>query len=496
MAEGIAGKQIAVHAHFYQPPREDPWTGEIPEQPSAAPAHDWNERVHQESYRPNAFTQIPGDEGDRTVNNFEKLSFNVGPTLLLWMAEADPETYARIIQADKASAASLGHGNAIAQAYHHTILPLSPLRDVRTQVRWGLADFRFRYGRDAAAMWLPETAANDDTLEVLIEEGLTYTILAPNQAGYLHDGEGTWIPVQEVGLDTTIPYRYMHRDGSGRSLALFFYDGAISRAIAFERAGASGEGFMDLFEAKAEPSRLVHAATDGETYGHHHTFSELGLAYALFVEAEKRGIGVTNYAAFLASHPAEREVRLIPGEGTSWSCAHGVGRWKEDCGCMTGGAEGWNQAWRGPLRKALELVRDAADEAYDRMGSRVLADAWAARDHYVDVVIGRTSLDAFLTAEASGPLTTEEARRAADLLELQRNSMSMFTSCGWFFNDIGGIETVQVLAYAARSLDLLEELGQPGPRDAFIAMLQQAHSNDPEVGTGADVFSGAYSLTR
>ena len=483
--------RITIHGHFYQPPREDPWTGAIPEQASAAPAHDWNERVHQESYRPNAFAQIPGSEDPVTVNNFEKLSFNVGPTLLLWMEEADPETYQRIIEADRNSLEQLGHGNAIAQAYHHTILPLSPLRDVRTQVRWGVSDFRYRYGREPEGMWLPETAANDDTLEVLIEEGVTFTILAPNQAGYLRDEEGTWIPVQEVGLDTTTPYRYMHRDGSGRSVSLFFYDGAIARAIAFERAGESGEGFIDLFETKLTEEGLVHAATDGETYGHHHTFSELGLAYALFVEAPKRDIEVTNYATFLEKHPPEREVRLIPGQGTSWSCAHGVGRWKEHCGCSTGGKEGWTQEWRGPLRRALELVRDAADEAFDRLGSAVFADPWGARDRYVAVAIGAKDLVTFLNEEAAGPADEVVSRQAADLLELQRNSMSMFTSCGWFFNDIGGIETIQVLAYAARTLGLLEELGQPGPRDAFIALLQQAKSNEDEVGTGADVFSGA-----
>ena len=482
-------KGITVHAHFYQPPREDPWTGEIPKQPSASPAHDWNERVHQESYRPNAFARIPSEDGEEVVNNYEKLSFNVGPTLLGWMEKADPETYDRIIEADRVSLERLGHGNAIAQAYHHTILPLSPLRDVRTQVRWGLADFKHRFARDPEAMWLPETAANGDTLEVLIEEGLRYTILAPNQAGYIKDDDGLWIPVQESGLDTTIPYRYMHRDGSGRSLALFFYDGAISRSIAFERAGASGEGFMDLFEPKTSDDGLVHAATDGETYGHHHTFSELGLAYALFTEAPTRGIEVTNYATFLDEHPASLEVRLIPGEGTSWSCAHGVGRWKENCGCSTGGESGWTQEWRGPLRTALEIMRDSADEVYGRMGAGLFADPWAARDAYVDVVIGRSDLGAFLSANAAGPLGDEEARRAHDLLELQRNSMSMFTSCGWFFNDIGGIETIQVLAYAARTLDLLESLGQPGPRDAFVALLESANSNDADLGTGADVFS-------
>lgn len=486
-------KGIAVHAHFYQPPREDPWTGEIPEQPSAAPAHDWNERVHSESYRPNAFARIPSDNGEIVVNNYERLSFNVGPTLLRWMEEADPETYQRVLDADRESLERLGHGNAIAQAYHHTILPLSPLRDVRTQVRWGLADFQYRFGRDPEAMWLPETAANEDTLEVLIEAGLRYTILAPNQAGYIRDEDGTWIPVQEVGLDTTIPYRYLHRDGSGRSLTLFFYDGAVSRAIAFERAGASGEGFMDLFDAKAEDGKLVHAATDGETYGHHHTFSELGLAYALFIEAGKRDIEVTNHAAFLDDHPAEIEVRLIPGEGTSWSCAHGVGRWKEDCGCSTGGEEGWNQAWRGPLRAALEMVRDTADEVFERLGAGLFADPWAARDSYVDVVIGRTDIATFLGENASGPLGDEEVRTAQELLELQRNSMSMFTSCGWFFNDIGGIETIQVLAYAARTLDILESLDQHAPTEAFRALLDTARSNDPAIGTGADVFSQVYA---
>jgi alpha-amylase/alpha-mannosidase (GH57 family) len=468
----------------------------IPEQPSAAPAHDWNERVHQEAYRPNTTAQVLTEEGEATVNNFEKLSFNVGPTLLAWMEEADPDTYARIIEADRASIERLGHGNAIAQAFHHTILPLSPLRDVRTQVRWGMADFRHRFGRDSDGMWLPETAADDDTLEVLIEEGVTFTILAPNQAGYIKNDDGEWIPAQESGLDTTIPYRYMHRDGSGRSLTLFFYDGAIARAIAFERAGESGEGFLDLFGAKASEERLVHAATDGETYGHHHTFSELGLAYALFVEAPRRAIEVTNYMAFLADHPAEVEVRLIPGEGTSWSCAHGVGRWKEDCGCSTGGQEGWNQRWRAPLRAALEVARDTADEVFGRLGATMLKDPWAARDAYADVVIGAADLEGFLDRWAAGPLSEEDSRRAHDLLELQRNSMSMGTSCGWFFNDIGGIETVQVLRYAARTLDLLETLGQTAPRDTLLALLEQARSNDPAIGSGADVFASVYSDAR
>jgi alpha-amylase/alpha-mannosidase (GH57 family) len=464
-----------VHGHFYQPPRENPWTGKIDAQPSAAPFHDWNERVLAECYRPNAFSRIPTEHGDRVVNNFERLSFNVGPTLLAWMQEADPQTYGEIIEADRLSRQRLGHGNAIAQAFHHTILPLSTLRDVRTQVRWGVADFRYRFGRDPEGMWLPETAASDDVLGILIEEGVRFTILAPGQSQGM--------------VDTRIPHRYLHRDGSGRSLSLFFYDGDIARSIAFERAGSSAEGFIDLFESRPrDRHHLVHAATDGETYGHHQVFTDLGLAYALFVEADRCGLEVTNYGAYLDSHPPQDDVKVRSGEGSSWSCTHGVGRWKRDCGCSTGGEPGWNQNWRGPLRAALDIVRDAADDVFQRMGGALFKDPWKARDHYVDVVIGRTEWDELIAREASGPLDDAAKETAHALLQLQESSMSMFTSCGWFFNDIGGIETIQILRYAARTLDLMKSLDQTTPENALLDKLEQAKSNDPEVGTGADVY--------
>jgi alpha-amylase/alpha-mannosidase (GH57 family) len=479
--------QIAVHGHFYQPPRENPWTKEIDPQPSAAPYDDWNERVHAESYRPNAFARIPSADGEKRVNNFERLSFNVGPTLLRWMEKADRETYDEIILADPASVERLGHGNALAQAFHHTILPLGSLRDARTQVRWGLADFRHRFGRDAAGIWLPETAADDDTLTVLIEEGVRFTILAPGQAGRWREPGGEWTSVEDDRLDDRVPHRYEHRDGSGRSIALFFYDGDISHAIAFGHAVSSAQRFIALFEGRAVEGGLVHAATDGETYGHHHEFTELGLAYALFVEAEEHGLEVTNYAAFLEGHPPEREVRLRPG-GTSWSCAHGLGRWKEDCGCSTGGEAGWSQAWRGPLRDALEIVRSAADETFERVGGALFSDPWAARDDYVHAVIGATEVDEVVARNAGGPLDDAGRATAATLLELQESSMSMFTSCGWFFNDVGGIETLQVLRYAARTLELLDELGQPSPQDEFVTVLEEVKSNDQGVGTGADAF--------
>ncbi|MFN2525920.1 MAG: DUF3536 domain-containing protein, partial [Actinomycetota bacterium] len=432
----------------------------------------------------------PTEDGETVVNNFERLSFNVGPTLLQWMEDADPDTYARIIDGDRASRERLGHGNALAQAYHHTILPLANLRDARTQVRWGLADFRHRFGREAQGMWLPETAANSDTLGVLIEEGLAFTILAPRQAGRWRDlGEETWYDVSETGIETRVPYRYFHRDGSGRSLAIFFYDGDIAQAIAFEKAGSSAEKFVELFAAKAEADQqLVHAATDGETYGHHHPFSELGLAYALFVEAERRGLEVTNYGRYLDESPPEHEVRIIRGGGTSWSCAHGVKRWTDNCGCSTGGEAAWNQTWRAPLRRAFQFLTAAADDVFERAGRAIWSDPWRARDRYVDVVIGATELEEFVRSEASGPVDADTLVAAEQLLEMQRNSMSMFTSCGWFFSDVAGIETVQVLNYAARTADLLGGLGQQPPEEELLRILGEARSNRGDV-TAADIYS-------
>ncbi len=480
-------RRIAVHAHFYQPPREDPWTGSVPEQPGAAPFHDWNARVHAEAYRPNAFARVPLQGRDEVINNFERLSFNVGPTLLSWMQRADAETYQRILDADRLSTERLGHGNAIAQAFHHTVLPLSPLRDVRTQIGWGLHDFRFRFGRDTEGLWLPETAANRDVLAALIDEGVGFTILAPTQASRWRTPEGHW---QTPPIDPRVPYRYLHPDGSGRTITLFFYDGEIARRIAFEGAGRDAGELLDLFESQVRDDQndLVHAATDGETYGHHQVFSDLGLAYALFVEAERRGLSVTNYASHLAGHPATLEADVVGGEGSSWSCAHGVGRWCRDCGCSTGGEAGWNQEWRGPLREGLDLLRDVADEAFERSAGELLRDPWAARDDYVRVVIGETDRETFLARHRSRPLEGEQREAAASLLKMQEHALAMYTSCGWFFNDIGGIETVQVLRYAAAVIDLLKLLDHPVPEREFVAILEQAKSNDPEVGTGADVY--------
>jgi len=480
--------RITVHGHFYQPPRENPWTGQIELQPDAAPSRDWNERVYSECYGPNASVAIPTPEGQqRVVNNFEKLSFNVGPTLMAWMERAHTDTYERIIHADRKSVETLGHGNAIAQAFHHTILPLASARDIRTQIRWGLADFRYRFGRPAEGMWLPETAANAATLAILAEEGVGFTILASRQAARWKEQDGEWVDVEEQPIDTHLPYRYRHPNDPEKSIAIFFYDGDLAQEIAFGNLGSSAERFLDAFTSRAGDGGLVHAATDGETYGHHHKFSELGLAFALFVEAEKQGIEITNYATFLADSPPTRDVAIQSGEGSSWSCEHGVGRWMRDCGCQTYGPEGYNQAWRGPLRAGLEVIRWAVDETYEMLGKQIFVDPWGARDRYVSVVIGETSLPDFLEAETAGMGDPAALERADVLLEMQRNAMSMFTSCGWFFYDVSRIETVQILRYAARTLDLLGSLGLSLPEDAYMPLMEEAKSNDPAEGSATTI---------
>ncbi len=409
----------------------------------------------------------------------------------------DPATYARILEADRISAShNDGHGNAIAQAYNHTILPLCNARDRRTQVLWGIADFRHRFGRPPEALWLPETACNDATLGTLIDAGLRYVILSPYQAQRVRPlgaDEGAWQAVPDGTIDPTQPYRCLHPDGSGRALAVFFYDGALARAVAFEGGLASSQSLVErLARAQGPAAGLVHTATDGESYGHHAHFGDRTLAHALHNEAPRRGFDVTNYGAFLAAHPPTMEVELAPGpdgEGTAWSCAHGVGRWYRDCGCHTGGQEGWNQHWRGPLREALNLLRDEAAAVFEAQGAECFHDPWAARDAYIDLVLDRGTHQARFLAEQARPRLGSARRvRALTLLELQRHAMLMFTSCGWFFSDLANLETVQVLKYAARVQDFLQELGSPPPTAAFLEALAEARSNVPAHGNGAEVW--------
>ena len=487
---------LIIHGHFYQPPRENPWTGVVEVEPSAAPFHDWNERIHSECYQPNAAAHItdPGTGRERIVNNYANISFNFGPTLLSWLKSNHPRTYADIIDADQASARERGgHGNAIAQAYGHAILPLCNERDRQTQIRWGLSDFRDRFGRDPEAMWLPETACNDDVLGGLIDAGLRFVILAPQQAARVRvPGESEWHEANEHTVNTSLSYRYSHRDGSGRSIAVFFYDGPTSRAIAFADLLRSSRELVDRFAQIASDRRLVNIATDGETYGHHFKFGDVCLAHALVIEAPAHGFQATNYGEYLDQHPPAFEVEINNGpngEGTSWSCSHGVGRWIRDCGCHTGGEPGWSQRWRTPLRQALDFLRDENAEHFEATRGKLFVDPWQARDDSIELVLDQDhSREEFLRAHAGRWLSTDEQWRALTYLELQRMLLLMYTSCGWFFNDISGIETIQILKYAARAIDLMDQLGLPSVRGRFLEILAEAKSNRPEMGTGADIY--------
>jgi alpha-amylase/alpha-mannosidase (GH57 family) len=492
---------LIIHGHFYQPPRENPRTGEVEVEPTAAPFHDWNERIHAECYGPNAFARVTDDASPRVVNNYAHISFNFGPTLLSWLKKQQPRTYQRILDADTESIARRGgHGNAIAQAYGHAILPLLNARDRLTHVIWGLEDFLYRFNRPAEAMWLPETACNDETLELLIEQGMRYVILAPNQARRVRRlSELTWTEVLPDTIDTTRPYLFFHRDGSRRSLAIFFYNGPVARAIAFERALSSSKGVVERFKAVAQSGPLVNVATDGETYGHHFKFGDLCLAHVVEEEAPRAGFSITNYGEYLDTHEPQFEVEIDNGQdgkGSSWSCSHGVGRWMDNCGCQTGGKAGWDQRWRKPLREALEFLKTNADRHFETLGEDLFRNPWEARNAYISVVLDeRQSIDVFIDRQCR-VLSDVDKERAIKLLEVQRNSLLMFTSCGWFFSDLAGIETLQVLRYAERVIGLQKELGVASPREKFLELLAEARSNVAEKGNGAEIFIRLERLQR
>ena len=487
-------RYICIHGHFYQPPRENPWLEAIELQDLAYPYHDWNERITSECYAPNAASRIldPDQRIIRIVNNYSRISFNFGPTLLAWMEEQTPRVYRAVLAADAESRQLYsGHGSALAQAYNHMILPLASSRDKRTQVRWGVQDFRHRFGRAPEGMWLPETAVDLETLESLAEAGVKFTILAPYQASRVRPiGGRAWRDVSGGRIDPSTAYRITLR--GGRSLSLFFYDGPISRAVAFEDLLVRGENLAHRLAGAFSDARklpqLVHIATDGESYGHHRRHADMALAYALdYIESQ--GLArLTNYGEFLEKHRPAHEVQIL--ENTSWSCSHGVERWRSDCGCNSGAHPGWNQQWRRPLREALDWLRDQLAQHYEEAGRQMFRDPWAAQDDYIRVILDRSpdNVQLFLGAHAARELDPGERVTALKLLELQRQAMLMYTSCGWFFYDLSGIETVQVIQYAGRALQLAQELFGDALEEAFLARLEAAKSNLPEYRDGRRIY--------
>ena len=488
-------KYICIHGHFYQPPRENPWLEAIEHQESAHPYHDWNRKITEECYEPNGRARILDKSGRlaRVVNNYSRISFNFGPTLLSWLAAEDPAAYGRILEADKESRERFsGHGSALAQAYNHPILPLCSHRDKITQIQWGIRDFQHRFGRMPESLWLPETAVDLETLDLMAQAGLKFAVLAPRQARRVRKtGERSWRNVDAQSLDSTVPYEIGLP--TGRTLALFFYNGPISLAVGFQKLLADGETFVNrlagAFSAVREGAQLAHIAVDGETFGHHHPFGDMALAYALHSIDSGTLARLTNYGEYLEKHPPAHRVDIW--ENTSWSCPHKLGRWKENCGCNTGAHPDWHQLWRAPLREALDWLRDHLEGPYRDAAAALLKDPWAARNDYIDVLLDRSpgSVQRFLARHRTHELTADEQVRALKLLELQRHALLMYTSCGWFFDDISGIETVQILQYAARAIQLGEALfGEDAVESSFLDLLQKAPSNVAELENGRGVY--------
>jgi alpha-amylase/alpha-mannosidase (GH57 family) len=510
-------RYICIHGHFYQPPRENPWLEEVETEDSAYPYHDWNARITAECYAPNAASRIL-DAKKRIidiVNNYAKISFNFGPTLLSWLEENQPDVYQAILHADRESQKRFsGHGAAIAQVYNHIIMPLANIRDKRTQVIWGIRDFERRFGRKPEGMWLPETAVDLETLEVLAEQEIVFTILSPRQAQRVKKFDSNvWTDVSKGTIDTSMPY--LCRLPSGKSIALFFYDDAITQEVAFSNLLENGEIFtnrmMRYFSQHQLQSGLLNIATDGETYGHHHRFGDMALAYAHYLLEEKGLVKLTIYGEYLELNPPTHLVEIM--ENTSWSCDHGVERWRSDCGCCTPGTIleesfsplahahetlmigmscpiKWRQKWRAPLREAMNRLRDELAGVCEERMRRWVSDPWQARDDYIDVILDRTpaSVESFLERHANSTLSSDDKVQILKFLEIQRNALLMFTSCGWFFGDIAGIESIQVLKYACRAIQLAQDVAGIDPEPQFIEILKNAPSNIPDRVNGAEIY--------
>lgn len=497
---------VAIHGHFYQPPRENPWLDTIERQPSAYPYHDWNERIAAECYTPNTVSRIldPSGKIDDIVNNYEYINFNIGPTLFDWIEKYAPETYRRIIRADFVSRErNNGHGNAIAQNYSHMILPLADDNDLETQIAWGIDRFVARFNRYPEGMWMAETAANARVMAALVRHGIRYTILSPYQAQAIRKigGDGHWTDVSFGTIDPRQPYRFFIKDAAGKSDAgkyidIFFYDHRLATGVAFEHLLTNAGKFADAIHKAADMKRgkqIVQFAIDGESFGHHEPFGDMCLAAFFKHEVPKYGFKIINHAHYLELSPPAVEVELKAGpggEGTAWSCAHGTGRWQRDCGCSTGGPSWWKQTWRAPLKKAFDNLRANLDEVFYKEMGGIVKDPVAARNDYWELFADARAevKERFFRKHLKDGVKEADRVKALKLLESQKNSMYMYTSCGWFFSEISGIEAVQNMRYAVRALELVEDYGAKPLLQTLLSDLAQAPSNIPEFRDGRTTF--------
>ncbi len=484
-------RAIIIHGHFYQPPRENPWLDIVLKQPSASPYHDWNERVNAECYAPNSVSRILNKQGKitRLVNNYNKISFNFGPTLMKWLMKHCPTVYSRIIKADRTSKVKhQGHGNALAQCYNHIIMPLANRQDKITQVLWGIKDFVFHFGRRPEGMWLPETAVDLETLDILATHGIKFTILSPHQADSVKPIEGKrWKKIDSGNIDVSQPY--LQRLPSGREIVIFFYNGAVSHQVAFGDLLKNGDRFARrLLEEplKSKKHPLLCIATDGETYGHHHKFAEMALSYAIAKIEETEEAEITNFGEYLENTELHTEVRIK--ENTSWSCVHGIERWRSDCGCTTPTQQGWTQQWRAPLRKALDFLRDHLIKTFQEYGTDIFVNPWDARNNYIEVLLNRDNKGNFIKNNIKPAVSKKDMDVAFKLLEMQKNALFMYTSCGWFFDEPSRPETIQILSYGLRAVELYEKITSKSLLNDFLEILSEGKSNISEIGTMADLF--------
>jgi alpha-amylase/alpha-mannosidase (GH57 family) len=490
---------LCIHGHFYQPPRENPWTGTIHIQKSAYPYHDWNERITRECYGPNTRSRLHGDNGyiKRLVNNYEYISFNFGPTLLSWMEKNNPWIYSQIIEADKKSCEIFGgHGNAIAQVYNHIIMPLASEKDKITQVKWGLADFYHRFGRKAEGMWLAETAVNTETLRVLANEGVRFTILSPFQAHMVRNitsGKSEWQDVSGGRVDYTQPYRCFLSEDRSLYIDIFFYNGPLSKAIAYEKLLGSGEVFLrkiiEAYPSETNTPTLVSMATDGESYGHHFKFGEMALTWVLDTVKHQDDIKLTNYGEFLEKCLPEKEIKII--ENSAWSCAHGVERWRSNCGCSVSQHQGWTQLWRTPLRDGLDWLNNGLSTIFEKETKDLLKNCWETRNSYISVILNpdENEKNEFIQRHSARSLTEEEKKLIFNLFESQKFALFMFTSCGWFFDDISGLEAVQILMYAKKAIELCKAFSHEDLEKGLMNYLKKAVSNDQKYINGLGVYN-------
>lgn len=483
----ISVKKVCIHGHFYQPPRIDPWLGELLPEGSAAPGLNWNQRILESSYAPLAWARRRNGQGLITdiVNCYEWISFNFGPTLLSWLETADPECYARILAADQASIRRWGRGNAMAQCHHHLIMPLASPLDKEVQLAWTKADFQTRFSRDPEGLWLSEAAVDTATLEAVAKAGFRYVVLAPRQAAAVADMDGRdRHGVDESNLDIQQPYAVVLP--SGQSIAVFFYHGPLSQAVAFERLLENGENFWQRLAGAAGPG-LLCLATDGETYGHHFAFGEMALAYVLEQAALGRdGLELTNFAAYLAHNPPVKRVFLH--EPSSWSCVHGVERWRANCGCTDGGHPGWQQRWRAPLRQALENNKRKIDTHFFVAGKEIFLDPHKALLDYGRLLAKGVDQNEFIRVHFLPTPAPRSRQRGFDLLAMQEWAMCSLASCAWFFDEISRVEPLNAMTYALRAMELARATGGEDFFEEWATLLTQAESNLPGKGNGADLW--------